>query len=131
MILEPQQNRFRALLVASLGLIPALLLLLLLSRCTKLFSPAPPKPPEVVISSVTVKDGDIMSTILTSKGLPPELVTKVQAEIGRSFNLRRMKPKDNFEVVSSTNGLFLKLIYHDDPTHAYAVTRSSMGVLTT
>src|SRR5690348_5983134 len=72
-----------------------------------------------------------MSSILTDKGVAPDLVSKVQTTIGKNFNLRRMKPKDNFEVMTSTNGVFLKFIYHDDPTHAYIVERSSMGVLST
>src|SRR4051794_15711050 len=129
MIMETEHNRFRAVLMASLGFIPALLLLLLLSKCTGLFKPAAMKPPAVVVSTGTVKEGDLMASILVAKGIAPDLTSKIQTNIGKSFDLRRMKPKDTYEVVTSTNGVFLKFVYRNDPTHAFIVDRSSMGVL--
>lgn len=126
---DPSPNRFQRLIWPILGGLIVLTFLLLLLRGRKFFFSPPPKPLDVVISSGTVKEGDIMSTILEAKNVPPDLVTKIQATIGKSFDLRRMKPKDTFEVATTTTNVFLKFIYHNDPTHAYIIERSSMGVL--
>ena len=111
-----------------LALVLAFILSLLIfkGKNTLFFSEVTPL--DMVVSSGTVKENDVMSTLLTQKNLSYDVANKVLLEIGKNFNLRRMKPKHNYEVHSTTNGVFQKFVYHDDATHAYVVSRSSLGV---
>src|ERR1044071_5143478 len=126
---EAPKSHTRTMLAVLLGLVFAAILAFLIYKGNILGRFNKPKPPELIVSTGNEKDGDIMTTILTEKGLAPDLVTKVQAEIGKSFNLRRMKPNHTFEVVTTTDGIFQKFVYHDDVTHSYTISRSSMNVL--
>lgn len=115
-------------MAVSIGSLAAVTLLLLLAkgRGCSVFKGIPE--PIVVITTGTVKDGDIFATVLAREKLPTDVAGKIQSTISPAFNLRRMRPGDLYEIAMTTDSIFLSFTYHETPTHSYTVSRSSLAV---
>lgn len=87
-----------------------------------------PREPEVIVTSGTVAAGETMARVLGNRGLAADQVRGTQNALASVFDLRRMRPGDNFEIETSTANVFRRLTYHTDPIHSFTVTRSSAGV---
>ena len=83
---------------------------------------------KILISTGTVREGQTLASVLEEKKLPSPIIYRIQSTLGKSFNLRRMKPGHQFDVVTSTDGVFKRFHYHTSSIHSYTVTRSSSGV---
>lgn len=92
----------------------------------KFFAPAPPP---VIVTTGTVKDGDVFSLLLTRQGkLDPKYVSPLQKSFREQYKPELIRPGHSFEIVTSTTGEFQKFSYIIDPAHAYVVTRSSADI---
>jgi len=86
-----------------------------------------PPEPQVKITSGTVRAGDVFALLMQKSGVPPMQIAPVQKALAKLYDLRRIQPGDVFEIVSSTDGIFQKLIYRTDPINSYRVVRSSQN----
>ncbi len=92
----------------------------------KFFTPAPPP---VIITTGTIKPGDVFSLLLIKQGgLDPKYVSPIQKSFREQMKPESILPGKNFEIVTSTDGIFQKFTYIIDPAHAYEVMRSSLNV---
>lgn len=125
---EPENNRTRLFLAVFLGLAAVFILLLLLFKPMRFGFFSDPKPLDVVRTDGVVQEGDNMAVLLARHKIPNDVSNKIQNTISKSFNLRRMLPKDTYEIQTTTTGVFLGFIYNDTDTHFYSIARSSTGV---
>lgn len=85
-----------------------------------------PPEPQVVVATGTVKPGDVFAHLLLTNGVSSKYIFPIQSAFSAKFgDLRRIQPNNFFEVHSSTDGEFLKLVYRTDATHFFTVRRSS------
>jgi murein DD-endopeptidase MepM/ murein hydrolase activator NlpD len=87
--------------------------------------PLPPPEPQIVITTGTVREGDVFAVMLAHSGVPALNIPQVERAMSKLYDLRKIQPGHIFEVVTSTDGVLQKFVYRTDPTHAYTVVRSS------
>lgn len=87
-----------------------------------------PQDPPVVTSTGSVQAGDSLARILAREKISSDTLLPIQKSFSKIFDLRRLQPGHQYEVVTSTYGLFRKFVYKTDPIHTYTVMRSSLGV---
>lgn len=86
---------------------------------------APPEP-EFLVSTGTVKAGDVFESILKRSGIPAAQIPQVQSAFGKVFgDLRHIKPDENYDVVFSTTGIFQKFVYRKSPVEWINVAKDS------
>ncbi len=89
-----------------------------------------PPEPEVIVTTGTVKPGDVFALMLQRSGVPAMQIGSVQKAMSRLYDLRKIQPGHAYEVIFSTDGVFQKFIYRTDPINAYSVVRSTENQFT-
>lgn len=108
-----------------LGLGSLAILFALLRPGHKIHFFRPPEPP-VLITTGTVRAGDVFAVMLTRQGkLDPRFVSPIQKALQGQFKPENIQPGHLFEIVTSTWGDFRRLTYKTDSIHSYVITRSS------
>jgi murein DD-endopeptidase MepM/ murein hydrolase activator NlpD len=120
--------RPRQWVAITLGLASVVALTLLFQQGDFQFRFHGPSAPPVVITTGTVQAGDVFGVMLTRKGLQPKYLGPLQQSFSTKFKITNIQPGNQFEIVTSTTGVFQKFTYRIDDSHAYIVTRSTMDV---
>ena len=120
-----QPRHWLAIAIGS-GSLVALFALIFSGGKSNFFAPAPPP---VIVTTGTVKAGDVFGVMLTKQtGLNPKYVSPIQKAFREYVRPELIKPGKNFEIITSTDGIFQQFTYAEDPTEAYVITRSSADV---
>jgi len=119
------QLRPRYWAAIGLGITACIALLVLIKNSDVSARIIAPSEPQFLISSGTVKDGDVFSLMLQRSGVPALQIPQIQRALSKLTDLRYIQAGHAYEIVSSTTGVFQKFIYRTDPTNAYTVVRSS------
>jgi murein DD-endopeptidase MepM/ murein hydrolase activator NlpD len=123
--MKDSQLRPRHWVAIGLGLTACIALLILIRQGD--ISPrfAGPPEPDVIITTGTVKGGDVFALLLQKSGVPAMQIPQIQRALSKLYDLRRIQPGHVYEIVTSTSGVIQKFIYRVDPVHSYSVVRSS------
>lgn len=108
-----------------LGLTACIALLVLIKHGRLPRVPLPRSEPQVIVTTGTVREGDVFALMLSHSGVPALNIPQIERAMSKLYDLRRIHPGDLYEIVTSTDGIFQRFIYHTDPTHAYTVIPSS------
>src|SRR4051812_43978496 len=94
----------RHLLIAVFGIGSAIILGLLLLKSDITARLSGDDEPPVIISTGTIKSGDVLANVLL-KHVAPVYVGKIEAAFSKTgFDLRKIQPDHLYEVVTSTDG---------------------------
>jgi murein DD-endopeptidase MepM/ murein hydrolase activator NlpD len=60
--------------------------------------------------------------------VPGEVVIAVEKTLGQHYDLRRLQPNHTYDIITSTDHIFKKFVYHTSAVQTYTVSVSSLGV---
>lgn len=83
--------------------------------------------PIMNISSGTIKDGQTLSGLLAAHSIAPVDIIAIQKTLAEIFDLRRLQANKLYEVGVSTDGQFMRFVYHQDGINSFMVSRSTNG----
>jgi murein DD-endopeptidase MepM/ murein hydrolase activator NlpD len=78
--------------------------------------------PQIVVSSTTVKDNDNLAIVLKRVGMGNPDVFGIERALLTAFKQKPLYAGESFELISSTDGIFKKLVYTRSPLLAYVIT---------
>ncbi len=84
---------------------------------------------EVVISTGTFAQGDSLYSCMSSHGISPREILGLEKLLNTLFNIRRCRPGDNYEIITSTSGALEGFNYYPGPLDIYGVKKSTSGEL--
>lgn len=116
-----------AVFIAFAGIASVLLAFALIKKPS--FNLLKPSEPPVIISTMTVRANDNLALILKRDvGLPMPYIIGIQKALAPAFKERSLREKDHFQVVTSTDGIFKKLVYSPSRIVSHVVTLSTQNV---
>ena len=83
--------------------------------------------PQVVLSSGTITSGETLAHALNRHAISANTIHAIQKSLNEKLDLRSLRPGQQYTLVTSTSGAFLKLIYNTTSIHSYTVSVSSLG----
>jgi len=86
--------------------------------------------PDIVISTGSVKEGEFLAKILSARTIPDPFINQIQKNFFKVYEKKHIMPGDLYQIITSTSGLFQKMIYRSSPTKYYDVVRSTSGAFT-
>ncbi|OQA92211.1 MAG: Murein DD-endopeptidase MepM [Elusimicrobia bacterium ADurb.Bin231] len=84
--------------------------------------------PEIIVSSGTVCSGDTLSGIFSQANIIPQDAAGINSALSAQFNPRKIKPDNNYEIFTTTDGGFVKFNYWESPMEYYSVSKTSSGI---
>ncbi|MBV9080486.1 MAG: peptidoglycan DD-metalloendopeptidase family protein [Elusimicrobia bacterium] len=126
-MISPHQ-RTRYWLAAGLAFFLTMSLVLFIRKMDRFAGPVKPPEPDVIVTTGTVKEGDVFALMLSHSGVPALHIPQIERAMSQLYDLRHIQPGHAYEIVSSTTGVFQKFVYHINPVHSYSVVRSSQNV---
>lgn len=123
--MKNSQLRPRSWVAIGLGITACIALLVLIKHGDVPARIISPPQPQFLISSGTVKDGDVFALMLSHSGVPALNIPQIERAMSKLYDLRTIQKGHVYEIITSTDGVFQKFIYRTDPTNAYSVVRSS------
>ena len=78
--------------------------------------------------SEELKPNQTLETLLSAKGLPRELITRLSEPLRKIVNLRKLKPGELLSLWSSPDSNYVLLEYEKSPTEIYQVAKNHEDV---
>ncbi|MFN3551205.1 MAG: hypothetical protein ACK4WJ_05315, partial [Endomicrobiia bacterium] len=82
---------------------------------------------EVIISTGTIKSGDILENIFKNKNFDKTEIKSIISTINKNYNIKKFFPGDYYEILHTTSNTILKLNYWIKPTEYFSVIKSTCG----
>ncbi len=84
-------------------------------------------PPQVIVSSGTISEGDSLYNILINEGLSSDQILRLQEELNEIFDPKKIKPGDKYEIVKNSSGAFRSFKYYPNPLKFYVIEKIGSG----